>query len=351
MTQRIGPVHARPTQDEGLPLTVSQARNLFLVWRIYQRRSESVAASFGLTTCYYHYSWEEKSKFHKLISYGLKATRSISDLLRHRPVVVFVQLPPTPLLYIVTLYSLATGARVVADCHNAMVCSSWGKWPFTRDCLAHAAAVLVHNVDVYDLAKLSAINCVVMRDPLPQIRIGVPKSRVRAKLDLAKRRYIIIPWSFAPDEPVAEMFEAARSCPDVAFVMTWFPERLPAQLKSATPPNLNMTGFLPVEDFNDLFAHAAASLVLTTREGTQPSAASESMVLNVPLIVSDMETAHKLYGDAPVYVANTAEGIASGVRTAIAQRPELQQRMRVFLQQYKAELDREIDLVKRRLAF
>ena len=103
------------------------------------------------------------------------------------------------------------------------------------------------------------------------------------------------------DEPIAELIQAAKLLPNVKFVMTWFAERLPVDARDGLPQNLVLSGFLENKEFCALFSQAGAALVMTTREGTQPSASSEAIVLEVPLIVSDLQTTRKLYKEMPVY--------------------------------------------------
>ncbi len=93
---------------------------LFQVWKIYQRRAESIGHYFNVDIEYYHCSWEEKSKIHKVISYLFKSIMTVRDLVRYRPKLIFLQLPPTPALYIVGVYGVLTKTPYVTDCHNAM---------------------------------------------------------------------------------------------------------------------------------------------------------------------------------------------------------------------------------------
>lgn len=320
----------------------------FFVWKIYQRRAESLAKELGLDVYYIHYPWEERSKFAKAISYVFKLAKTFGLLVRLRPRYVFVQLPPTPLLYLVGGYRLVTGARFVADCHNAMINGGWEKWPLATACLRRASAVLVHNSDMIADAKKIDVSTEVLRDPLPRIELK-EDTAILQKYDLVDHGYIILAWNFAFDEPIREFFAAARSLPHVRFVMTWFKERLPQELRDDIPANVLFTGFLEESSFNNLFGRAAAALTLTTREGTQPSSASEAIATGVPLVISELETTRRLYGDVPVYVANEPNSIASGIETVLRDREQYRKRIDDFREKFRDSLLDELVKLRSKL--
>ena len=323
----------------------SSKTGLFVAWRVFQRRTESLADKFNLHTEYYYYPWEEKSKLHKAWSYIYKTIGTISDLVRIRPQIIFLQLPPTPALYIVAAYCRLSGCKFVADCHNAMIYSRWLAWPFAKSLLRKADALLVHNEDVEHYAKKLNLDTITLRDPLPDLSNSTT-SKFLVQYDLKQGTYVIVPWSFSADEPIRELVQAAKLMPQTKFVMTWFAEKMPDNIRDNLPANLILTGYLDEKAFNTVFSHAGAALVLTTREGTQPSGASEAIVLGVPLIISDMKTTRKLYEDMPVYVENSTHGIMYGVRKALKDHDELIAKILLFGEKYSEHLENEIEGVK-----
>jgi len=323
----------------------TQKKGLFVAWRIFQRRNTSVARKFDLETRYYYCDWEEKSRVHKIVSYLFKSVNMWRDLIHRKPEIIFLQLPPVPVLYMVALYCRLAGRRYVADCHNIMIYSRWLNWPFAKSLLRSADAMLVHNEDVAVWAKQLGFNPITLRDPLPDLN-NSDDPELLAKHGLQRGDYVIVPWSFASDEPISELFQAASSLPERKFVMTWFAEKLPQELRDVLPHNLILTGYLDDSSFNAIFSQAGAALVLTTREGTQPSAASEAISLGIPLIISDLETTRKLYKDMPVYIENTASAIQAGVLLALKEREQYIAAMRVFNEEYSRSLEDEIGNVK-----
>ncbi len=313
---------------------------LFQVWKVYQRRAESMAHYFDADIKYYHYPWEEKSKWLKAASYLLKSLFTLADLIKYRPKVVIVQLPPTPALFVVGVYSYITHTPYVADCHNAMILRQWLRWPLARTLLKRAAAVLVHNENVCEHARADQIRAVVIRDPLPPDRM-ISDTGVLKRFGLEKYEYVIVPWNFQSDEPIGEFIEAVRSMPDIKFAMTWFAEKLPANQKENLPENLLLTGYLQEPEFTDLFKSSGAAISLTTQQGIQPSAAAEAIAYGVPIILSDMVTARTLYKSVPVYVRNEAPAIVEGVHEVFRHQESYRKGVTEFKKTLEVELENE----------
>lgn len=335
---------------EHLPMSNLAHKRLFIVWKVYQRRAESIAQHLDCKVVYFHYSWEERSKLWKAASYVVKALATSACLLRDRPQEVIVQLPPVPVLYVVWIYAFVFRKKFIADCHNAMIDGHWANWPLARRGLSRAKGVFVHNEDVYTRAKNFGLqNVYTARDPLPE-RIRPNNVDELAKLGLTQGAYVIVPWNFAADEPVEALAEAACLLPSVQFIATWFAERLSPSIRSSMPPNVIFTGYLPVDAFNAVFANAGAALSLTIREGTQPSAASEAIAFNVPLVLSDMETARRLYGDNVIRVTNEAREIARGVTEAIQNNAMWKRRIAELRETLNASLAADIARIQSVLA-
>jgi glycosyltransferase involved in cell wall biosynthesis len=124
---------------------------------------------------------------------------------------------------------------------------------------------------------------------------------------------------------------------------------MPKDQQKNIPLNLCLTGFLNEEDFNAFYANAAAAIVLTTREGTQPSGASEAIALNIPLVISDIATTRRLYKDAPVFVNSDAASIANGVRLALNNRTELKRKLNELKEKLSTENNNQLAAFKERM--
>jgi len=321
-------------------------KNLFIVWNPFQRRAQTLARMLDLDVRYYHFRWEERGKIFKAISYVGKLVATLKELFRSRPKFVFIQLAPTPLLYIAALYCALTDCRYISDCHNTMIYdAAWIKWPFAKLLLRRSFILLVHNEDVKKRAQAIGLEPDILRDPLPIISVPTDIEEV-AGISIKQQPYVIIPCGMAVDEPVEELFTAAGAMPETLFVLTWFADRLPAHLRDKAPQNIRFTGFLEEPYFNALYANARAALVLTTREGTQPSGAAEAISLGVPLVISDIATTRRLYKDAPVFVKNDPVFISKGIRFALESYSELAERVSSLRRDLEREANDQIISIK-----
>ncbi len=328
---------------------MSRPQSIFVVWNPFQRRAQSIARRLGLAVFYYHFPWEEKSRVLKAASYILKFLATLIDLFRHRPRHVFIQLAPTPILYAAYLYHKISGTGFVADCHNTMIYDAWWiRWPFAKSLLKKSMVTIVHNADVKCHADRLGIETLIVPDPLPRIKPSHRRTRFGA-LDITRDRYVIIPCGMAVDEPILPLFDAASQHAELVFMMTWFEDRIPRHIKQRAPANLFFSGYLDEPDFNTLYANAFASLVLSTREGTQPSGAAEAIALGIPLVISDLATTRRLYGDAPVFVKNDARSIADGISQVSRNHTSMITRIGHLRQTINRKSGRQLDVLAQKL--
>ncbi len=322
-------------------------KSIFIVWKEYQRRVDVIVPYLETEHIYFYYPWEMKSKFFKAISYIPKTMGTLKCLFRNKPSLVFVQFPPTPALYAVALYSWLTGARYVADCHIGLTNQRWLNWIFVKKILAKGL-MIVHNAHLIQQVEESVkITPFVLRDGIAKKQIDTTGAQtLLEKFGLSSKKYVLFPSSFDKDEPVEEVFEAARLLPEINFVMTWHAEKLSKEMREAVPKNLVLTGFLAINDFNQIFANAGVALVLTTNEGVQLSGMQEAMAFEIPSVVTGLKTTRFLYKDAPIYIENTAESIAEGIRNAFKNEKELEEKIKELRIESEKEFDEQIANLK-----
>ncbi|MBN8579076.1 MAG: hypothetical protein J0L96_00285 [Anaerolineae bacterium] len=306
-------------------------RSVFIVWKEYQRRVEVMAPYLGAECFYFHYSWEERSKFFKALSYILKTFNTLKCLLENKPSIILVQFPPAPPLYAVALYAWLSGAKYVSDCHLGVTNARWLGWPLVKKLLA-GGVVIVHNEHLVEQTEAELqLKAFVLRDGIVAKQSHEVGSNALLKdLGLYPNTYVIFPCSFSADEPIQEMIDAARLLPEIKFVMTWYVEKLAKQIRDSLPPNVTLTGFLKTDDFNCLFANAGAALVLTKYENVQLSGMQEAMAFGIPAVVTDLRTTRFLYKNYPVYVDNTVASIMQGIKLALQHRINLEQQMNLL---------------------
>ena len=222
------------------------------------------------------------------------------------------------------------------------------KWPYVKKLLDHGK-ILAHNPDIGSfIHKKYGLDPFILRDGIadktPELS---DSSEVLKRFDLKSAEFVFLPWTFSSDEPLPELIEAAGLLPDIKFVMTWYSERLPADLRQKMPANIILTGYLPVNDFNHLFASAGIVVVLTKWEAVQLSGMQEAMAFETPAVVSDLHTTRNLYKDAPVYVENDPESIAQGIGFAFQNRDELAVKMNLLKKETQQEFSHRLSELRK----
>lgn len=219
------------------------------------------------------------------------AFMTLRQLLRLHPHAVVLQLPPGPLLLVSLVLKKILGFRLVADAHTGFIYTTYMKEkllnaPFVT-LLRHCDLVVIHNKPIkFLLPRDVRGKALFLPDPLPRVRTIRPPARV---IKLIKgERYLLLPASFAPDEPLSEVVEAARELRGAKIVVTGDWRRaLEIARMAREVPSLVLTGYLPEDEYYYLLANAHAVVALTKREFTFLSAALEGLSFGRPLILSD----------------------------------------------------------------
>jgi hypothetical protein len=128
--------------------------------------------------------------------------------------------------------------------------------------------------------------------------------------------------TFAPDEPVAEVLQAASGLRDVEFRVTGDLRRLPARLRRDAPANVRWVGYLGPDHYVAALADADVVLSLTLREDSVARSAHDAVDALRPLVLSGGPHLRELFPYA-VLVENRPEAIAEGVGDALRRCDEL----------------------------
>ena len=142
--------------------------------------------------------------------------------------------------------------------------------------------------------------------------------------------------SFDDDEPVAEIFEAAKRLTDVTFYVTGNPKKCPESLKASCPANVTLTGYLSNEDYVGLLRSVSAIMVLTTNDFTMQRGGSEAISVERPLITSDFQMLREVFHKGTIHVDNSPEQLVEAINTMQGDLPRFELEI--------AELKRERDV-------
>lgn len=298
---------------------------LFISWIGFQRRIASMDQILGFDVVYVPPPSE--SKWLKPLGYALQTLRTATAVLVRRPAVIWTQSPPSFLPHILlALRPIAGGYKIVVDCHQSVFEPPWTQVAGATAAMNRCDIVLVHNKETGALAEgigVAPERILILEDPPSELDAPEPG---RAE-DPNAPPCVIVPCSFAPDEPIPVLIAAARLLPEVRFLVTGSRRKAEGlgYLRDC-PQNVRFTDYLPVPEFERLFVNASVVLGLTKFEGIQLSVANEALGANRALVLSDTRILRAMFGEAALFAKTTPEDIAARLREALALRPELEMR-------------------------
>jgi glycosyltransferase involved in cell wall biosynthesis len=196
---------------------------------------------------------------------------------------------------------------------------------------------VVTNDELAAVCRRAGVRTFVLHDLLTAPS-GQPAGSRRSTLAQAQ---VMVPLSYANDEPVAEILEAAALLPDVSFVLTG---AAPEKLVANAPANVQFTGYLDNPSYDSLFTGSDVILALTTRDLTMQRAGYEGLQAGVPVVTSGFDTLRRYFGRAAVYTQPEARAIADAVRSALGDNEALRaagrERLRELLTEQAMALEK-----------
>ena len=246
-----------------------------------------------------------------LFKYLVQFVRTSKILQAEKPDVVFVMTPPLVAAMPAFWYARRGKKQVVLDAHSAaFLHPRWKRLQWLqRTMCRRAAATLVHNEFIAKLVNDWGGHAILVPD--------VPIEYARREAFPRPQAFTVaVVCSFNYDEPIREVFEAAKAVPDVRFFVTGNRKHLAPDLAANLPPNVTLTGFLSTEAYGGLLTDADAVLALTTRDHTMLRGAYEAIYQGTPVIVSNWALLREAFPEgAAVHVDNSPADIAAAIRT------------------------------------
>lgn len=296
-----------PTESRIAPPN-TDSRILAISWEDH-RRTRELCDWFGLPLHVLSFNGG------RLIRYLRLGSETIALLWRRQPELVFMQTPSVVLALLVVLLRPFCGRyRIIMDAHNEAVAPyAYTQWPVPllhRFTLRTADLVLVTNAALAtDIERIGG-RPHVLPDRIPTSPI--PPQHVPMQWPFR----VMVVATYAADEPIAEIIEAARELgPDYLFSITGRETRLPAAQRAALPANVRQTGFLPEHDYWVLMGQSHAMLDFTLKPNCLVCGAYEALAVHRPMILSDNPATVDLFGKVAVFPAShSSRDIATSVR-------------------------------------
>lgn len=281
---------------------------LFVTW-IEHRRTREICAALSMELV------ELVTRKRGLARYAELVPRTIANLRERKPRTLLVQSPSLVLALLCLMLRPALGHRLVVDAHNEAVIPYKNKSRLIRwltDLVNRRAdLVIVTNRQLADHITKLGTRCVVLPDRMPQAPALPPAGRPAA----ADVFDVAVIATYAADEPVEAIFEAAREAGDpFRFHVTGNPAKLDARVRALAPPNVRFTGFLEDTDFWSLLRDCDVVMDLTLADNCLVCGAYEALAVGTPLILSGNAASRELFAESACHVDNTPRAIAAALR-------------------------------------
>jgi glycosyltransferase involved in cell wall biosynthesis len=307
-------------------------RWIFVAWAPHGRRTELLAKELQIKSYFIHYLKFQVPRYAPL-KYILQALRTFQVLLKERPTVVFAQNPPFFCSLVAYLYCRLTRSKFVIDHHSDVFSSRW-KWALSiqRFLARRALTNLVTNQHWADIVKSWSADVFILPDPfvtLPEVE----------SLTIKPGFNVVFINTFALDEPIEAVLEAASQLPEVHFYITGNTKKKPASFFASIPANVTFTGFLPDQQYFGLLRAAQAVMSLTTRNYTLQGGGCEAVSLGKALITSDWPYLRELFAKGTIYVSNSSDSIRDGILRMQYQYRDLEKEIAAFRENTRQEWD------------
>jgi glycosyltransferase involved in cell wall biosynthesis len=243
------------------------------------------------------------------LRYLILGVRTTALLVRRRPAILLVQNPSLILSALAVLLRPLLNYRLIVDAHNEAVMPFMNQQRWVRHLarwvIRKADLTIVTNRQLAQIVERHSGRPFTLPDPTP-----VPPPFAARALPGSFTAVLIS--TFAPDEPVAEVFAAVRGL-DIELYVTGNHRKLPSALLAAVPPNVHFCGFLPEEEYWSLLQSADAAVDLTLMDNCLVCGAYEALALGKPMLLSNNPATVELFSGAAVFTDNTAPDIRLGL--------------------------------------
>jgi hypothetical protein len=292
----------------------------FIAWVPEGSRAGSISQALGGEWQVFY----DRRLHHKALvplRYLTSAFGTLWYLIRRRPRAVIVQTPPVPAAALVFAWAKLARVPVVMDTHPASFALDGNRIhelmrPLLSALVPRAAACIVTTPELGGrISAWKGTPLVVHEAPM------VWAERIQPRDCSAESRLLFV-CTFAPDEPLMAVLEAARDLPDVTFRITGDLRRRPAEAQRTAPANVQWVGYLGPDDYVKALLNADVIMTLTQRPESVQRSAHEAVDALRPLVLTNWPHIGELFPYA-ILVENDAAGIRAGVEAAFDRCSEL----------------------------
>jgi Glycosyltransferase Family 4 len=297
---------------------------VFLVWDRQSIRAYGISKEIG-ASLYCLYTTR--------IRHPLLFLKTLQILRKEKPQVIICQSPPITCAFIAMVYknlfSWMSKPKIVIDAHTGAISRPWFK-KVSRLIMKHASVNIVINKEQQDyLIHDYEIKPIVLEDAIPDFTDILLSAKKQGGYRIEKKATfnVAVISSFAFDEPLQTVFDAASDLPDVYFYVTGDKKNANKQLLARKSDNVVITGFLDYNMYVDLLEKVDVIMDLTTDKTSIVAGAFEAVALEKPLIISDWMPLRRHFNKGTLYTNNSSGDIKEAIVVAMTKKEELSKEM------------------------
>jgi len=292
-----------------------------IVWAAMQDRAMRWAEVMNAPIYYVSRKpFGSSSVFLTPLRYILQAVDTWLILWRQRPELVHVTNPPFLAPLAVYLYCQITGAKYMMDTHSpALYSRRWG-WTFLfqRYLAKHAYLNIVDQERFKRMFEECGARAVVLQRP--PVNVLLPRPIEHLGNGIVE---ITVINTFAPDEPLEPIYQAARKLTDVVFYILGDKRLAPPGTFDNVPENVCFTGYLHDNEYWQRVMSSTAVMCLTTYPYSLLAGAQDGMLAGIPLIISRQPVLIEYFTKGTIFVDHTPDSIVDGIQQLRSREAEL----------------------------
>ena len=219
--------------------------------------------------------------------------------------------------------------KILIDVHTGAISKPWSK-NFSRLIMKRASLNIVINKEQQNyLIQNYQIRPIVLEDPIPDFTdiLSSAKKQEGYKMEQKAIFNVAVISSFAYDEPLQAVFDAASQLPDVYFYVTGDKKNADKNVLIKKPDNVIFTGFLDYNTYVDLLQKVDVIMDLTTENTSIVAGAYEAVALEQPLITSNWIPLRRYFNKGTIYINNSSDEIRNAIMVAMTKKEELSKEM------------------------
>ncbi len=283
-------------------------KKIFIAWKKSCTRSENIAKHFGAQNIFICPFDSDRKVINKIARYIVSVFITFYSLFKNKPDIIFSLNQPPFLIITVYIYSKIFKAKFVLDSHSAAFNDP--KWAWFKFFYGIIASKAFFNINTNLYHKRIVESWGGRSFVIGDVPINFTK---KYPLYSVSENSVAVVASFMFDEPLEEVWQAAKLVPDIDFHITGNYKKANKKLLEDKPSNIILEGYLSRENYLSLLLACKAVVALTTRDYTMQMGGYEALSLEMPIVTSAWEILRESFGGGAIYVDNTPESIASGI--------------------------------------